>query len=549
MNEYLIKYLKVIILLLAGVLCINCTSHATEQNNAKNNLKKIKSISWTDYDNYLTIEKGEKVKLAVTYYPAKKIDKKLKWKSSKKKVVSVSKKGVIKGKKNGTATITAKTTDGSNKKIKLKVTVGTKVSELSFTNTDKMGKLYVGQSYTIKAAVYPSNASNKQLIWSSSDTDVATVDNNGKVTPVSNGFVLITAESTDGTDVSVEEQFDVETLVSSVSLSLEESGPYHISTASRTANVKPGVFFSLKPTIAPDNATNKKLTYVTSNDCVARVSDDGKVFAVGAGIAVITATSVDGSKKSGKFTLYVNEIDRDKCTFIAHRGFSELAPDNSLAAFELAFENKFDYVELDVWPTIDKELVVCHDESLINISGNDVKITDLTLSQAMNQKIMSGNGISNYSGEYIPSLDQVLALSVKYPDSKFYIELKTDMSDEMLEKLLKLIKKYDLTERVRILSFKKDNLSKIRNNTEYDGDKVGLGYLTHKLNQASIDVCEKLDAEVGVTYIQVTKSIVDYAHQKGVRVNAWTVPNIYMAGFLVNTIGVDSITSNYKFFE
>lgn len=522
---------------------------ATNTTKTTDNKKKIKSITWTDYDKNLTIEKGEKIKLGVTYSPTKKIDKKLKWKSSKKKVVSVTQKGVIKGKKNGTAVITAKTTDGSNKKIKLTVTVGKKVSELSFTNTDTINSLHIGETFTLNVAFTPSNASNKNLIWSSSDTDVATVDANGKITPVSNGAVVITAESTDGSDVEIDEQFDVVTLADSISLAQSESTPYHINTASHTLYARSGVELSLKATFSPATVSDTRLSFESSNDSVARVDNNGNVLTIKSGIAVITATTMDGSEKSAKFTLYVNSFDKSDCTFVAHRGYSELAPGNSLSAFKLAMKEGFEYVELDVWPTSDDKFAVCHDKSLKTIAGYDVNITDIPLSRAMNYRIITGNNVSTYSGEYIPSLDQVLALSSQYPEAKYYIELKQTFSEKQVTELLKLIRKYNLVDKVRIISFKDINLTRIRRIKDYDGDTIELGYLTYQLDQNSIEACVRLNAEVGVAYYQITKDIVKYAHEKGVRVNAWTVPNIYMAGFLIDTAKVDCITTNYKFFE
>ncbi|MBQ8085493.1 MAG: glycerophosphodiester phosphodiesterase, partial [Lachnospiraceae bacterium] len=188
-------------------------------------------------------------------------------------------------------------------------------------------------------------------------------------------------------------------------------------------------------------------------------------------------------------------------------------------------------------------------KSLLDITGEDVKVTEISLSRAMNYRITSGNNVSTYSGEYIPSLEQVLALSKRYPNAKYYIELKASMSEALLTDLLKMVKKYDLTEKVRIISFKEINLTRIRRLKEYDGDTVDLGYLTYELDQTTIDTCERLNAELGVNYNQVTKDVVRAAHEKGVRVNAWTVPNIYMAGFLIDTVKVDCITANYKFFR
>ena len=214
---------KGIILCILALVCTvfySTSVYATEKTNTASK-RLIKSLSWTEYDKYLTIEKGEKEQLSVTYSPSKKINKKLKWSSSKKKIVSVNKKGVITGKKNGTAVITAKAKDGSKKKIKLKVTVGKRAEELTFTNSEKYSKMYVGNTYTLKAAFTPSNTSNKKLTWSSSDEDIATVNSNGKVTAKANGKVMIMAETTDGSGVYFGEIFEVATLAKSISLSLD----------------------------------------------------------------------------------------------------------------------------------------------------------------------------------------------------------------------------------------------------------------------------------------------------------------------------------------
>ena len=542
---------KGIILCILALVCTvfyGTSVYATEKTNTASK-RLIKSLSWTEYDKYLTIEKKKKEQLSVTYSPSKKINKKLKWSSSKKKIVSVNKKGVITGKKNGTAVITAKAKDGSKKKITLKVTVGKRAEELTFTNSEKYSKMYVGNTYTLKAAFTPSNTSNKKLTWSSSDEDIATVNSNGKVTAKANGKVMIMAETTDGSGVYFGEIFEVATLAKSISLSLDDSDPYHINTASHTMYASSLTTAKLKATFTPSDTSDTRLSYESSNENVARVNGDGEILTINSGIAVITATTMDGSKKTAKYTVYVNSLSKDDCTFVAHRGFSEQAPANSLSAFKLAMEEGFDYVELDVWPTSDNQFVVSHDKSLLDITGEDVKVTEIPLSRAMNYRITSGNNVSTYSGEYIPSLEQVLALSKRYPNAKYYIELKASMSEALLTDLLKMVKKYDLTEKVRIISFKEINLTRIRRLKEYDGDTVDLGYLTYELDQTSIDTCERLNAELGVTYNQVTKDVVRAAHEKGVRVNAWTVPNIYMAGFLIDTVKVDCITANYKFFR
>lgn len=199
---------KTIITMAMVFLC--CMMVTTNVSAAK---KKIRSITFKKYENTLTITKGEQIALKVKFTPSKKVNKTLKWKSSKKKVVTVTNKGVIRGKKKGTAKITATTTDGSNKKITLKVTVGTKVSGIQFTNASELTELKVGSTYKLNVDVQPSKASNKKLQWTSSNENVATVDSSGKVKGIGNGTAVITAKTTDGTNKKIKKTVTVVTYV------------------------------------------------------------------------------------------------------------------------------------------------------------------------------------------------------------------------------------------------------------------------------------------------------------------------------------------------
>ena len=139
-------------------------------------VSKINSISINTYDKTITIKKGSRLKLSAAVKPAK-LSKKIKWKSSNKKIVKVSKNGTIKGLKKGSAVITASATDGSGKKANIKVTVGTKVSSVKLSNVGDTKTVYTGNNYTLKAKVSSSKASNKKLRWYSSNKNVATVLN------------------------------------------------------------------------------------------------------------------------------------------------------------------------------------------------------------------------------------------------------------------------------------------------------------------------------------------------------------------------------------
>jgi uncharacterized protein YjdB len=140
----------------------------------------------------------------------------------------------------------------------------------------------------LKATVVPSNATNKKINWSSDNTSVATVDINGKVTAISAGTATITAISEDGSKTA---SATVTVLDSVEVISVKE-----VKLNKTSINLTGvGIEEKLTATIYPGDATNKNVIWKSSNTAVATVSSDGIVKAVGAGIATITTTTVDGS--------------------------------------------------------------------------------------------------------------------------------------------------------------------------------------------------------------------------------------------------------------
>ncbi len=111
----------------------------------------------------------------------------------------------------------------------------------------------------------------------------------------------------------------------------------------------------------------------------------------------------------------------------AHRGDAKNAPENTMAAFELALENQADIIELDVRQTKDGEFIIMHDESLLRTTGVDKKVGELTFEEI--EKIDAGIKFSkNYAGERIPTLQEVLDFAVEN-DIELNIELKPAETD------------------------------------------------------------------------------------------------------------------------
>lgn len=157
----------------------------------------------------------------------------------------------------------------------------------------KVATVNVGKKVTVKATVTPANADNKTLAWTSSNTKIATVLN-GVVKGVKAGRVIITAKTTDGSNISATCTVTVKQPVTSISLS-------------KKATMYTGKKLTLKAKVNPANASNKALTWKSSNTKVAKVSSKGIVTGVKAGTVKITATAKDGSRKSATCTVTVRQ--------------------------------------------------------------------------------------------------------------------------------------------------------------------------------------------------------------------------------------------------
>lgn len=229
----------------------------------------------------LTLDVGGSENLAATITPSNATNKNVTWSSDNQNVATVE-NGKVTAVGAGKATITVTTEDG-NKTATCAVTVNP-ISVTGVTLDQSALPISVGGSAELKANVTPENATNKTVTWSSDNTAVATVDASGKVTAVAPGTATITVTTADGGKTA--------------NCTVTVTQPVNDVTLDKTTMdlfVDNGGTLTAK--IQPDNASNKTVDWTTSNAGVATVDANGKVTAVGAGKATITATAADGSEK------------------------------------------------------------------------------------------------------------------------------------------------------------------------------------------------------------------------------------------------------------
>lgn len=243
-------------------------------------VSRVTGISF-DVDE-LEILPGESHQLKVTVLPENASVPDVNWSSDNAKVAKVSDTGLVTGLSAGEATIHAVTKDGGKMATCL-VKVGTPVSGISLSKSS--ASMYVGDSpLALTAAITPSNASDKSVVWSSSDASVASVTAgsglDATVTPVAAGTATITVSTQDG-KFSASCVLTVMQHVTGVSISKSSLTLYTGQTETLSAQVK------------PDDATDTRLTWSSSDKTVATVAN-GKVTALKAGSVQIRVTTFEG---------------------------------------------------------------------------------------------------------------------------------------------------------------------------------------------------------------------------------------------------------------
>ena len=234
---------------------------------------------------------GDNETLTATVLPENATNQKVTWKSDKPEIASVDANGKVTGVKAGEATITVTTEDGG-KTATCKVTVSdTEIKVTGVTLNKTALTLNIGANETLTATVAPADATNKKVTWKSSDAAVATVDTNGKVTAVKAGEATITVTTEDGGKTATCKVTVQPKLVSEITLA--------------ALAIYAGESKAITATVKPDDATNKELTWKSSDESIATVDNTGKVTGKKIGTATITATARDGSGVSGSCTVTV----------------------------------------------------------------------------------------------------------------------------------------------------------------------------------------------------------------------------------------------------
>lgn len=265
-----------------------------------------------------------------------------------------------------------------------------------------------------------------------------------------------------------------------------------------------------------------------------------------AGIAVSCSSGNGGNKKqeaeSSGNTVYTISSDPifgdDKRKFVAHRGYSNGAPENTVPAFELAGENGFWGIETDIQESADGVFMCMHDEDIDRTTDGGGAISDYSYGQLMNFDIISGSNAEYYNDLKIPTLIEFLNTCVVY-DCVPVIEIK---SIRNFDAFLETIYQSGLKDRCIITGGIQDLAEvRTRNNTI---PLMPIGY-SNKEYTYYLDLVSQFTENRGIlyNYPMVNGDVVRELHDKGIYCGVWVLDTVEEAERYLS-YGVDYVVTN-----
>ncbi|MEM1448291.1 MAG: glycerophosphodiester phosphodiesterase family protein [Planctomycetota bacterium] len=224
----------------------------------------------------------------------------------------------------------------------------------------------------------------------------------------------------------------------------------------------------------------------------------------------------------------------DRVEVIAHRGASAEAPENTMAAFELAIEEGADWIELDVQEDSDGQVVVAHDRDFMKQARVSLAVADSTAAKRADMDIGSWFD-PRFAGERVVTLAEVLEHA--RDRVRVVIELKYYGRQVRLEeRVAEIVERAGMVDQVEIMSLSRDGLRRFR--------AIRPGWPSGLLSTASLGDLTQLGHDfLALNSVAASRKTVHRAHQRGTRVYAWTINDPVQMWALISR-GVDGLITD-----
>ena len=232
------------------------------------------------------------------------------------------------------------------------------------------------------------------------------------------------------------------------------------------------------------------------------------------------------------------QFDSKNTLVVAHRGLSGIERENTNTAFVAAGNRSYYGIETDIHRTLDGHFVVCHDDSLKRVGGENIFVEEVNLSTLLSTVLYDVDGTKGRADIRPSTLENYISICKKY-EKHSVLELKSDFTDEEILKIVEIIKGLEYLENVTFISFVYDNLVKLRKILPSQSAQ----FLFKEVTEENIEKAKAASLDVDVFYRSLTEENIKAFHELGMVVNCWTV-NEKEDGERLAAWGVDAITTN-----
>ena len=250
------------------------------------------------------------------------------------------------------------------------------------------------------------------------------------------------------------------------------------------------------------------------------------VVAIVFGVAVLTVLAMLG--------VYIFS-PRSKVKYVAHRGYSDLYPDNTVDSFRAAAETTFYGIETDIYETTDGRFICNHDEEVKFADGSKARIDTSTFAELTAKPLLNTKTDKTV---YLSTFEEYLEIC-KAGNKIAVIELKESCDEAKLARILAILDELYDRKQSSFISFDYGNLKRLRAIDPF----LELQYLSETKNDPTFEECLRDRISIDVRQTILTKKMIKEFHAAGLTVNVWTVNRKFDLN-VVRIKGVDYVTTN-----